>query len=54
MTTLNGTTSCAFAIARRGGGRIAWSDVVARICEELFLDEELRGLRGGIVTIGDG
>ena len=54
MATLSGTTSCAVAIARRGGRRSARSDVVARIGEELFLDEQLCGLSGGNVTTGGG
>ena len=54
MTTLSNTTSCAVAIARRGGGLSARSDVVARIGEELFLYEQLRGPSGGSVTTGGG
>ena len=54
MATRSGTTSCAVAIARRGGGLSARSDVVTHIGEELFLDEQLRGLSGGSVTTGDG
>ena len=50
MSALTGTTSCSVAIARRRGGLSARGDVVARIGEELFLDEQLRSLSGGRVA----
>ena len=50
MAAFSGPTSCAVAITRRLGGLSSKSNVVARVGEELFLDEELRGLSGGGVT----
>ncbi len=52
IATLCGTTSCAVAIVGRWGGCSKRIDVVARIGEDLFLDEKLRGLSGGSVMTG--
>jgi hypothetical protein len=51
MTSLGGSTGRTVAIlGARGWRRHPWRDVVARVGEEFFLDEELCGLSGSCVA----